>query len=379
MAQQSNDQFRKQFSEEFEEESRKVGRFNLAIFGKTGVGKSTLINAIFGEDVAETGIGGPVTQGSHLYIHVNGHFGVLDTPGLEIGKDSLTIMQDLEQYVQEMRRSPLAEQVHVVWYCVRATDRRFEDTEETFIRALDRLGLPVLLVFTQVPMRGGLYHPDALELANTIRDRDLPLNGEPIFLTYAKADEFAGYEPHGLQNLLDATFRVAPQGALAALTAAQKIDMSRKRTAANKAIGVAVAAAATAGATPIPFSDAAILVPIQLTMMASISHIYDVRIDKATTAALAATTAATAGGRSLAAGLIKLVPGFGSVVGGAIAAGVASGITWAVGRAWAVVCARISQGEFSSISGALDSDAIREVFMNEFKSNVRKRLTGAGS
>jgi uncharacterized protein (DUF697 family)/GTP-binding protein EngB required for normal cell division len=377
--QRASNWFRDQFSKKFEEQSESIGRFNLAIFGKTGVGKSTLINAIFGEDVAETGIGRPVTQGSHLYMHVSGHFGVLDTPGLEIGKDSSTILQDLEQYVREMRRSPLKDQVHVVWYCVRATDRRFEDTEDAFIRALDRLGLPVLLVFTQVPMRDGRYHPDALELAESIRARDLPLNGEPIFLTYARADEFAGYEPHGLQDLLDATFRVAPEGVLAALTAAQKIDMNRKRAAANKAIGVAVAAAAAAGATPIPFSDAAILVPIQLTMMASISHIYDIKIDKATTAALAATAAATTAGRSLVAGLFQLVPGFGSIVGGAIAASVASGITWAIGQAWMVVCVRIAQGEFSSVSGALDSDEIREVFMTEFKSSIKKRLPGASS
>jgi uncharacterized protein (DUF697 family)/predicted GTPase len=379
MTQPTEDWLRQQFIEKFEEQGRSIGRFNLAIFGKTGVGKSTLINAIFGEDVAETGIGAPVTQGSHLYMHVSGHFGVLDTPGLEIGKDNATILADLEQYVQGMRQSPLPEQVHVVWYCVRAADRRFEDTEETFIRALHRLGLPVLLVFTQVPMRDGQYHPDALELRDAIRKRDLPLNGEPVFLTYAKADRFAGYEPHGLHDLLDATFRVAPQGVAAALTVAQKIDMERKRAAANKAIGVAVTAAGAAGATPIPIADAIVLVPIQLTMMARISHIYDIRVDKATTAALAATAAATAGGRSLATGLIKLIPGVGSVVGGAIAASVASGITWAMGQAWMVVCTRIFQGEFSSVSGALDSDEIRELFMSEFKNSVRKRLPAGSS
>ena len=37
---------------EYEKQNAALGRFNLAIFGKTGVGKSTLINAIFGEEVA---------------------------------------------------------------------------------------------------------------------------------------------------------------------------------------------------------------------------------------------------------------------------------------------------------------------------------------
>jgi GTP-binding protein EngB required for normal cell division len=263
MASGSRNWFRKQFGDKFEEKGREIGRFNLAIFGKTGVGKSTLINAIFGKDVAATGIGAPVTQGSHLYLHADGHFGVLDTRGLEIGADDGTILGELEEYVQGMRQAPLHEQVHVAWYCVRASDRRFEDTEEAFIRALDRLGLQVLLVLTQVPMRDGAYHPDTLELVRQIELRDLPLRGEPLYLTNAKADEFAGLPPHGLQGLLDATFRAAPQGVQEALTAAQKIDLTRKRASADKAIAAAVASAMAAGATPIPFSDAVILVPLQ--------------------------------------------------------------------------------------------------------------------
>src|SRR5215471_20884553 len=149
MTQQPEDWLRQEFIEKFEEQSRIIGRFNLAIYGKTGVGKSTLINAIFGEEVAATGIGAPVTHDSHLHRHVSGHFGVFDTRGLEIGKDSDTIQEELEQTVQELRQKPLPEQIHVVWYCVRAADRRFEETEAEFIGKLHELNLPVLLVLTQ--------------------------------------------------------------------------------------------------------------------------------------------------------------------------------------------------------------------------------------
>ncbi|GAB3239274.1 GTPase family protein [Kineosporia babensis] len=376
MAPAPRDWFSKQFGDTFDEKAREIGRFNLAIFGKTGVGKSTLVNAIFGEDVAETGIGQPVTQDSHLYMHADGHFGVLDTRGLEIGTDDETILSELKDYVRQMRRRPQAEQLHVAWYCVRSLDRRFEETEEHFIRELDRLGLPVLLVLTQVPMREGRCHPDAVALRDDIAARDLPLVKDEIFLTNAKADDFAGLEAHGLQELLDATFRVAPAGVEEALVAAQKIDLTRKRESANKAIRTAVGAAAAAGATPIPFSDAAVLVPIQLTMMASIAHIYGVGVDRATAAALAATAAATAGGRSLVTGLIKSVPGAGTLIGGGIAAAVASSVTWAVGQAWTTVCSHLSQGKLTGVSGALDSDAIRELFLDEFRGNMRKKLPG---
>ncbi len=375
MAGQAPDWIVRQFTKQFEEKSRSLGRFNLAIFGKTGVGKSTLVNAIFGSDLAETGIGKPVTRDSHLYLHVSGCLGVLDTRGLEIGRDTGTIVGELEEFVSRMRRLPLPEQLHAAWYCVRSTDNRFEDTEEEFIRALDRLGLPVLVVLTQVPFANGRYHPAALELAASISRRQLPLHGEPIFLTYAREDTFHGYQPHGLQALLDATFRVAPEGVRNALTAAQKIDMGRKRADAHKAITAAAASAAAVGAVPIPFSDAAILVPIQLAMMASIAVIFGVRIDRATAAAVAATAAATAGGRSLVTGLIKLVPGVGSVIGGTIAASVASGITLAIGESWMAVCGRIARGELSTAAGTLDASAVREAFMAEFGKNVKRGLS----
>jgi hypothetical protein len=39
-------------------------------------------------------------------------------------------------------KEPLGEQIHIAWYCVTADSNRFEDTEEEFIRALHRLGIP---------------------------------------------------------------------------------------------------------------------------------------------------------------------------------------------------------------------------------------------
>ncbi|WP_224760629.1 GTPase family protein [Salinibacterium sp. ZJ450] len=368
----SDDEFR----QKWQEQADKMGRFNLAIFGKTGVGKSTLINAIFGEEVAPTGVGDPVTMKNHLYLHRAGFLGVLDTRGLEIGKDSDTLIDELGTYLRLMRENPLSEQIHVAWYCVRATDRRFEDTEAEFIRRLDQLGLPVVAVLTQVPSRDGEYHGDAMTLADHIAELGLPIVGGRPILVMASGDDFTGQVEHGLKDLVDATFRVAPEGVESAFAAAQKIDLGRKRKAAHDAVKLAAGLALTVGAIPIPVADAGLLIPIQLGMMAKVAAIYGVKVETATLASTVATTIAVAAGKSAVVGLLKLIPAAGTVVGGAISAAVASTFTLAVGYAWAVVCGELTQGRLKGADGALDDDMVRDLFQEQFAAWFSKVRAG---
>ncbi len=368
----ATDWFRESFRTEYDKQAASLGRFNLIIFGKTGVGKSTLINSIFGAEVARTGIGQPVTQGSHLYLDKVGQLGIVDTQGLEVGKDDKQIVGELNDLMKKSRKLPLDEQIHVAWFCVRGLDRRFEEAEADFVRRLDDLGLPVLLVMTQVPVRDGRYHPDAITLASAIEAMQLPIESGRPFLTNARADDFTGAPAHGLHEVLDATFRVAPAGVHGALAAAQQIDLKRKAKEAQKAITVAAGSAAAAAASPIPFSDAAMLVPIQLGMMARIAQLYQIRFDRAALLAVASTTAATQVGRSTFTNLIKLIPGAGTVAGGAISAGVATTYTFAMGQAWLRVCQQVSSRRAAGGTSMLDNDQLKEMFHQEF----RRRLGG---
>ncbi|TDT30029.1 GTPase family protein [Naumannella halotolerans] len=360
------------FRAEYDKASTSIGRFNLAVFGKTGVGKSTLINAVFGEQVARTGIGEPVTRASHLHLDRRGRLGIIDTQGLEIGRDDKTLHGDLAKFVKEYRKKPLEEQAHAAWYCVRPMDRRFEESEADFIGKLNDHGLGVIMVFTQVPSRDGQIHPDVLQLARSIEDRNLPIfGGRPIF-TNAVRDPFTDQPAFGLIDLLQATFRIVPDAVHTALVSEQVVDLKAKARESEKAIAAAVAAAAGAAAVPIPFADASLLVPIQLAMMSRISIVHKLKFDRAALLAVASTAAATTGGRAAVTGLLKFIPGAGSLVGGAISASVASSFTFAMGHAWVQVCQRAAAGKLPQVDGVLDSSAVREMFLRELGKRAPK-------
>jgi len=73
----------------------------------------------------------------------------------------------------------------------------------------------------------------------------------------------------------------APQSKLSALDNKMKIRQARKFTKrALIAVGIGSASAAAIGASPIPFADWILLVPIQLGMMIAICASFELRVDK---------------------------------------------------------------------------------------------------
>jgi uncharacterized protein (DUF697 family) len=330
------------FTKELSSAFAALGCFNLAVFGATGAGKSTLVNAIFGKDVADTGVGQPVTKGIEYHRRDDGFLGIFDSEGFETGSAGDQILNGLRSVVQSRRSGPIDQQIHAAWYVVRWSDRRFEDAQAAFVKALAEMGLPVIVVMTQVPSKDGEVHPHARELADYITGLHLPIRagGSPV-LTNAMADDFTHAPAFGLDRLLDATYDVVPEAAQAALTAAQRLDMERKKKAVKAIINQAATVASGIGAVPIPFTDAALLVPNQVTMIARISAAYGLPPQRSRAMAIAGslvlTGGATMAGRYAVTNLLKFIPG-GAIAGSAISATVAGSLTRAVGIAWARVC-----------------------------------------
>ena len=335
-----------------------IGTVNILIAGRTGVGKSTLVNEIFQGRLATTGQGKPVTKETRRFTKKGVPLAVYDTRGLEL-KEYQQIIDELVEFVGAKAGDPDVNQhVHVAWVCVSEDGRRVEDAEIELHRRLADF-MPVLGVITKARADGG-FRAEVQRLLpaakNVVRVRALSERFDDADLVLP---------PMGLEELLDATAELIPEAVQRALAAAQKVRLELKKRAAHKVVVAAAGAATAAGASPIPFSDAALLVPIQVGMLAGISATFGIELSKALfstpVAAMAGPAGATVLGRAVVSNLLKFVPGVGSVAGGVVAAAAAATLTTALGELYIAVLAKL----FTASEGEPPSpEAIAQEFKN---------------
>lgn len=340
----SNEQVNQEEIETFtrEWETSDLGHVNLAVLGGTGVGKSTLINQIFGQNLAPTGIGRPVTRGVDYYP--GELFGLYDFQGVENFDVLENFVRDFKKIYAERIAADPESAIHAVWYCIKASDLRFDDQQEKVIKLLAEMGLPVVLVMTRTPFRADVgLDPNSLEFLQHLQARHLPVVTGGAVPVAALGDPWARTEAFGLTNLINVTLQALPDGQQAAFSAAQRIDDSSKSVQAHRVAALASVSAAGVAATPIPLADAPLLIGLQGAMMSKIAKLYQVELTTSNLAAGVAGIAATQAGRTLASSLLKAFPG----VGNAINAGVAASITLALGKAWIELCQRDWRGDIS--------------------------------
>jgi len=305
------------------------GCFNLAVIGDAGAGKSTLVNAIFDDEVAPTGIGAPVTLEATPYVNSTDTFRLWDFPGFELGKEFST--HAILKSIRKIQKGPAAERIHAVWFCWNVGTGRLLPEHREVIAELGSLKLPVIGVLTKVRDN---ELDEAQEFADYIESQDLGVV-DPIVFTRAKKPTL------GLAQLLDVTREVIPDPFRNALEAAQKIDLKAKRRVARGWIMAAAASAAAAAVVPVPVATATLLAPIQLGMLGKITKLYGNSLRNTLGAQGIIQLALQLTGRAAAQSLVRLIPGAGKVIN----ASVASAWTYAAGEAWIQFCEKVYLGE----------------------------------
>lgn len=130
-----------EMGDKIDNEYQKFTTLNIVVAGKTGVGKSTLINSVFSEKLAKTGYGDPVTEDIKKIRKEGYPLVIYDTPGLELKGEHSTqeLLDDIQELIQSgMRTGDANAAIHAVWYCISTASGRIEPTEIEFLNQLSQ-------------------------------------------------------------------------------------------------------------------------------------------------------------------------------------------------------------------------------------------------
>lgn len=217
----------KKLNEEFNKEFLKP---NIVLSGKTGVGKSTLVNAVFGKHLAEAGEGKPVSQALEEYNLPEVSVNLFDTKGIELDpKERGISRKSIIDEIEKRASSPnVEEHMHVMWYCISNESRRIEDVEIEWIKEFSKY-MNVIVVLTQT-----LDPEDNFQIKV---EKELP----GLSVCRILAEERALYgnlkiPAFGLENLIIETVNLLPSATKRAFTAAQKIRVEEKIESAKKLV-----------------------------------------------------------------------------------------------------------------------------------------------
>lgn len=337
------------------ERLRNLKKLNIIVVGKSGVGKSTLINSLFRGNFAETGLGKPVTDKIRKIEKKDYPMAIYDTPGFELSKGQQTKVKDeiIEIINKGFASNDINDAIHCIWYCINVGgNRTFDETEIEWLKELTESNkitqTPIIVVLTQ-----SCPKKKAQEMKTLVEDENLDIvKVVPVLAQDMDFDEEYVAKAYGLDKLIDIMSECLPDELQETLQNVQKASLEAKKKYSQAVVATAVAAAFGEGFAPIPFSDAALLIPTQVAMIASITTIFGIEVNKSLLTGLVSSTIGTAGatvlGKTIVSNLIKLIPGVGTGVGGLISGTTASLLTTALGETYIIVMEMIYNGEIKS-------------------------------
>jgi predicted GTPase/uncharacterized protein (DUF697 family) len=323
----------------------------VAAVGRRGSGKSSLANALLGARVLEVGAVDDTTRAPQwLDLARNGRtLRWIDTPGLRAGGDPARA----ERVSALLAKDP----PDVLLFCVRATqvDAGIDEDLDDLAAILAAIGArggpkpPVLAVVTRademsppVPKQPPF---DAVKRANIDKSVDVlrrHLERRSIAVTtvvavgaYARFFSDGGIAidwRYNVDALASALFDALPVDAQTEAAMAFDASLALRRRVARRIVTGASSLAFFVGAAPIPH-DVVLLTPLQGIMVTGVSLLAErgsrARLLAEWTAGMGINVGAGVALRAAARSLVKLVPGFGGAISGAVAAGG----TWALGLA----------------------------------------------
>ncbi|MCQ2543062.1 MAG: 50S ribosome-binding GTPase [Lachnospiraceae bacterium] len=335
----------------FKEVRSGIKKPNILVCGATGVGKSSLVNDLLNLSVnnkAEVGDDGrPRTRGVELYTSEDSSINLYDSEGYEVG----TIRQEYYRkeilgFIDEkIKEDPthLEARIHEVWYCVSAGNKRFFDVDRDLIREIMDRSVPVMVLITKVDeveeeeldglkreIKRNFPKLSIFTYSTTIPDDE---DYKDVYKEYVQVDKITEWAIDNLDESL-----------LSGFLPAVKRGISDKRKYIMKKVvpmyaGTAGALVVGTSFVNVPFTDSAVLMPLQLKMAFSIISTYGIKADAGKVIGdVLSTSLVSYLGRTLATQIIGIIPFIGNVAKSTVNVSVATMVTAVLGAAISIVC-----------------------------------------
>lgn len=372
----NTDQVAQQCIDAINQKIKNLKKLNIIVLGKSGVGKSTLINSLFRGKFADTGLGRPVTQSVKKIEKEGFPLAIYDTPGFELSRDQQNSVKDevMEIINKGLSSKDINQAIHCIWYCINVGgNRTFDESELKWLRGLTESNkvtqVPIIVVLTQ-----SCPKKKAAEMKNLVERENLDIvKVVPVLAQDMDFDDEYVARAFGLDTLVEVMSAALPSELQDTLQNMQKVSLESKKKMSQAAVATAVAAAAATGASPIPFSDAALLIPVQVSMIAGITAIFGLDISKSFLTAFVSSTIGTAGatvlGKTAVSNLLKMIPGVGTVAGGAISGSTAGLLTAALGEAYIGIMEMVFKGDMKmeDLYSEDGKNKMQDIFKKELK------------
>ena len=353
---------------------------NVLVIGNSGVGKSTLINAVLGKNVAKAGGGiQGTTKALELYEGPELPFRVIDTIGFE---PTFLREQQAIQAVKKWSKDCAKKgnennQINVIWFCIEGTSRKlFPKAIQSLSRATAMWkSVPIIVVITKsyaIPEREENIAMVQNAFASQKKYSKNLKKIIPVVAETYRLNETAFAPPEGISELIDTTIELMPEGLQAGKDDLARFKLERKRALAQSVIAASTVSAVVVGASPTSIADSLVLAPLEMAEINGISMIYGLNNKEQLQKfkdSFFEVGAVTTTAKAIIANL-KNVPGL-HIAGGLLNAVVAGTIVAALGEATVYAMEQVYLGKKSFD----DVDWLKKVLESKMSQDIIERVT----
>lgn len=347
-----------------------VSKPNVVVIGNSGVGKTTLIRTLLADSEFQT----EITKELRLYYGPNLQFRLIDTIGFEYGYlNQVKAINAIKKWTKDSVKNNNGSdrQINMIWYCIDGTSKRFAKRNvDMFLKSTSFWkSVPIIVVITKSYSKIERDENVRMVQEAFAKNSKTSLNLKaiiPIVASTYRIDQGVSIIPYGLDELLMATNFYLPEGRLASMQDVGRYRLTQKRMMSHSLVGASTLAAATIGLSPIPFSDGALLTPLEIAEIKSLAKMYDMQFDEKSSLFQSMIEAGAAGvvGKT-ALGVLNTIPGI-NIAAEVLNAIVAGTIVAALGEGCIYVFEQIYTGAKSAndiewVKKSMESEAVKRV------------------